>query len=339
MELLLLRKVSKPQSLLGLRYAGQEMTQDLLEEAVLPALDMYQRHQTKGWTNRWVEQEVFLNVRGAEGLCHGTADIIHKYPDHFDVSDWKFGRIAVKASSDQLMFYAGGAVETLPELADLPLDFPVRTQIYQPLLSDTPDVYETTVEALAVWKASYAAAVDEAGRINPELRLGDHCRYCPGRAICPALRGDVFSLAADRPDLLDPATLAQMADHVAPANGFVSATQQELKAALSKGTTVPGWKLIPGRKQRAWQDEEIALAVLTNFLPRDTVAPMKVISPARAELELRAAGYEPAAILASLIDESRQAPRAVPEDDATPALNTSALVAGLQGVLSHLNKR
>ena len=338
MELLLLGKISKPASLLGLRYADQEMTQDLLDEAIYPALRMYQKHQARDWVDRWVEKEVTLLTPSHPGLCHGTADIIHRYTHHFDVSDWKFGRMPVKASSDQLFFYAAGAIDTLMGMDRLPLDHTVLLQVYQPALSDTPDVYETTVEGIAVWKQSYLAALRESSRLSPRRALCAECRYCPARPICPTLRGEVYSLAKDNPEVLSPTELGEMASKCPAAAGFISATHAELHAALVSGE-VPGWKLIPGRRQRAWQDEKIAAEVLTTYLDNAIVRPVGMISPARAEGELRARGMDPDLILASLLVESRQRPRAVPEDDPAPSLGTDKIIGGLSSALSQLARK
>jgi len=218
----------------------------------------------------------------------------------------------VSPSSDQLHFYAAGALETIEGLDDLPLDFPVVLTIWQPFVQHEPRRFETTVEGLAVWKASYETAINQSQRLAPPLALGSHCDYCPAKIVCPELRREVPSMLKLRPDLLSVEDLGRLASESAAATGLQDATFEEVKKALQGGVSVPSWKLVQGNRKRFWRDpENAAQALLTLGIEPYT---RSLISVAEATRQLKEKGVDIHEVMRDHIEEGRNQPRVVPAD-------------------------
>ena len=317
MELLLDGRVFRLSSLLGLKYAEQVMTQQTLDDLVAPAWESYQTYQTRGWTKRWVEQQVVMDVQGlAHGTVHGTADIIHLYPEALDVSDWKFGFVPVHF--DQLYFYAAAAIDTLDELAGLPLDFPIQLQVYQPRVQREPIMKTTTVEGLNVWRKQYSSALHEARRISPRLSLGSHCTFCPASVVCPEAQGVVESIVTFNPPVMSIEDLSDAATKAAVAKTAVTEIESHLKQSLLAGVASPLYALKPGRRAYRWADPAEAQAVIQGLLGEACMEPAQLKSVAAVRQMLTAEGRtraEASDILNPLVVESRVQPSVVRREE------------------------
>lgn len=337
-ELLVRGKVLKPTSLIGLEYNGQSITQETLDELVLPALHMFQEATPRDWQELFTEQRVdILTEVLPPGTVHGTADVVVLYEDRLVVGDWKFGLIPVPPNSAQLFFYAAGVLDVM--YSSLPLDFPVILMVIQPRVSHRAQTYETTVEQVRVWKAGYELALHGSLQISPPKRTGPYCQFCPCKTICDTYLRRVRSLVSLRPDLLDPETLAELADGLPLTKGYTEDVSAELKRTLQAGIPVPGRKLIQGRARRTWRDEAEAAAVLEECLGEEAYQ-KKLLTPAAARGRLAALADRDWAdsVLADLVHEGRDPPRVVPDTDPHPALDIN-VQANLTSALAVLLTR
>jgi hypothetical protein len=334
MEALIDRKVMKPTSLVGLRFAGQEMTPELLEDLVLPTFDAYQREQRPGWLARYTEQKVKIHIETMPEIdAHGTADLIHVYDDRLDIGDWKFGYRPVSPDCDQLHFYGVGAIETIEGLRDLPLDFPVRLAVWQPRTDSLPATFDTTIEGLYLWKMTYVGALQQSQRIAPPRNIGSQCEFCPAKLICPEVKLELPSLVKQHPGLLNPEELGELAALATGLGDLQGQTMAEVRGALQNGVQVPKWKLVAGNRRRSWVSEEIAAQAIGELGIDPFIC--KVKSVARVQDELRELGVDIYDVMGDNIAESRNDPRPVPDDARGQALpDSSPMLRAFANVMS-----
>ena len=311
-----------------------------------------------------VEQQVPIGqITGEQGDPTGTADVvgITEGGTRLVVLDLKYGRgVRVNASNEdgpneQLCYYGLGALEEQGLLFDIAN---VTLGIGQPRL-DHFDTVDLTVEELreqerrlrgieVACDAAELAAAD--GTVLDEyLNPGEaQCKFCKAKAICPALRGEVFDLvgtgqavAEDFADLEvaskdDVAFVAEMHDDkggwlgnlmakLPLVESWISAVRAEAEAELFAGRPVTGFKLVQGKQgNRAWKDTVEATAVLKAArLKVDQMFDQKLKSPTAMEKVLK---DKPKvwAKLADHITRSPGQPSVAPESDKRAALDLTA---------------
>jgi hypothetical protein len=293
-----------------------------------------------------VEQRVnysrFLGVDA--GLGWGTSDaVIMRADGELIIVDLKYGanpKNRVDAEdNDQLRLYALGAWDSFSMLGDFDR---VRMVIVQPRLDHVSE-WVQTVDELKAWAvsakmaAAHAHAILQRGEPKAdELTPGDkQCKWCSGKATCPAARAKIEQdIAADFGDL-DASPVPHVAARTDDALGLAMASVEYVEAwckavraeterRLLAGTEVQGWKLIEGRMgSRAWSDADAAEAMLKSFrLKVEEMYDLKLISPTSAEklAKAQAIGPKQWAKAQALIDRSPGKPSVAPASHKAPAL-------------------
>lgn len=266
----------------------------------------------------------------------GTADctLWDEESGTLEIIDYKHGRgVTVDAvGNPQLRYYALGAVLELNVKPDL-----IRMTIVQPrghhedgtIRSD-----EITFEELIQFKKELWQAAEATTDPDAPLNPGDHCQFCKARAICPAQRDLAMEVAKTdfdtyTPPSPDSLTTEEMVKVLAVSSNLQSWLKDVEKHAISlldRGEEVPGFKLVEGRSNRQWVDEEAADKYLRGKgLKVDERAPRKFVSPYAAEKALKKAGLlDSAQKLEELIEKPQGKPTLAPVDDKRPALPPSA---------------
>ena len=196
--------------------------------------------------------------------CFGTCDALIVSDSVLHIIDLKSGRgVKVDAEeNDQLRIYSLGAMQMFDFLYQFDT---VRMSIYQPRLGNV-QTWETTAEALTEWAETVLApAAKLAWEGGGGYRVGDHCRFCKAKAECRARAEANMVLAAY--DFIEPALLEtrEVADILGKIDGLVSWASDVKDFALSKamaGTKYDGWKVVAGRSNRKYTDEDAAAAVV-----------------------------------------------------------------------------
>lgn len=303
----------------------------------------------------------WLGVPHGDGF--GTADLIAVFAEQREllVGDLKFGRgVEVSAvENEQMMLYAGGA---LLEMDALGIDIDtVRLVIFQPRISSAPSEWSITRAELVAWLTGIARcganSVHSAVQMYPDasqgadggwgetfLRPGEkQCRWCKAKSTCPALRDDVvdtvFTHAAlpaspEEFDVLtppapinaddEPEWIASALAKVDLIEGWCKAIRAEAERRLMAGETVPGFKVVQGKRgNRAWSDTAAAEAQLKVMrLKVEEMYDLKLISPPGAEKLAKAKVIGPRQWpkLQSLITQSEGKPHVAPASDPRPAI-------------------
>ena len=272
------------------------------------------------------EEEVQLTV--GNHVITGTADLLVFDGTTLRVVDLKYGQgVAVSAEGNpQLRIYALAALETFG-WHDIET---VEMHILQPRL-DSYTSETLDVGSLKAWGKTYVGgAVTDYSSGNVQFHPAeDTCRWCPYAGHCPAMRKQAVDAFED----LEPTALAGMlSEHDLaellnrlPLLEKIAKTARELAVErLSRGERVPGYKLVPGRTQRRWKDEdefEIACAAV-QIEPRE--AP-KVRSVAAIEKQVAKHVFENR--FAHLVNKPEGRPTLAPESDKRPALKVADLDA------------
>lgn len=220
--------------------------------------------------------EVKLDMGFAIPDCWGTADAVGTMQDgKVLIADLKYGMRPVEALGNvQLSLYALGAggVDTGAVLL-----------IYQPRAwhragplrkaAATPPQIEALTRALQ-------DAVANPGRAVP----GTHCKQCPGRVRCGALREVALSPIATSSVALDLPTaereLQEVSRHHAVIEAYKDALQIIVQQGLKDGGHATLYELRRKRGALEWQDEASALRLAK--IMGVSITKEKIITPTQA---------------------------------------------------------
>lgn len=217
----------------------------------------------------------------------GTCDCVMIGGDTLCITDYKHGKgVPVSAERNpQMMLYALGALKRYaPIFGDAVKK--VRMSIDQPRL----DSYSTDtimVEELRAWGDSIKPIAQKAFSGLGEFVPGEHCRFCRGRAQC-RVRANVNTALEDFKGCV-PAGSFQAGELVPQVHSYVTPGGNEVHPLLSdaevgdllirgkelmawykdledyatkallNGKPIEGWKLVAGRSNRAFTDQDAAV--------------------------------------------------------------------------------
>lgn len=269
---------------LDMEYNGIKLTGDLLDEKVRPAMDAINEIDPEAKLEYAVEQTVSFGdlLPGVFGSC----DLIGRIGDRAIVLDWKFGDgVAVEAEENpQLLFYTAAAIRT-PALEWVFKDVKeIECVIVQP-----PKIkrWVTSFDRVRQFERELVYAVKQSAKPDAPLKIGEHCRWCAAKPICPLMTGAVDRATQTQIKELDAEQLGQMLERAAVLENWISDLRALAMQVLESGNPVPGYKLVAKRATRQWRDEESAKAALLAHLPIEEVTETSLISPAQAEKKLK----------------------------------------------------
>lgn len=260
----------------------------------------------------------------------GTADFVRYRPSTGEllVADYKHGMgVAVEVESNpQALIYGlmkakhlrNRGVSSVTLMIVQPRcphpDGPVRSWTFHGV--DFLEFEDRLVDAVAATRAPDA-----------ELNAGDHCRWCPAKPICPALRAATLDQARAEfaPGLhYDPAALAKALDSIPLLETWIKATREFAYTEAVDGRVPAGWKLVEKRATRKWRDEASAAAMLELLMAPDEIyEPRALLSPAKIEKLLGKGERDKIALYTvaessglTLVHESDKRPAATPRASA-----------------------
>ena len=216
----------------------------------------------------------------------GTCDCVMIGGDTLSITDYKHGKgVPVSAvGNPQMRLHALGALKRYaPVFGDSIKK--VRMSIDQPRLdSYTSDLI--TVEELIAWGESIKPIAQKAFSGLGDFIPGEHCRFCRGKAQCRA-RANVNTALEDFKDCV-PAGTVKPGDLVPQVHSYITPNGNEVHPLLSDaeigdllirgkelvqwykdleeyatkalldGKPIEGWKLVAGRSNRTFTDQDAA---------------------------------------------------------------------------------
>lgn len=204
----------------------------------------------------------------------GTCDCIMIGGDTLSITDYKHGKgVPVSAEGNpQMRLYALGALKYYaPVFGDSIKN--VRMTIEQPRITTEPSTDIITVEELRAWGERIKPIAQKAYAGLGEFVPGEHCRFCRGKAQCRARANvhtaledfkDFVPAGADKPPLFGQDTLTddEIGDLLVRGQQLVAwykDLEEYATKALLKGGVIPGWKLVAGRSNRTFSDQDAAI--------------------------------------------------------------------------------
>jgi hypothetical protein len=270
------------ESFLGKKYEDQVLTQELIDDKLVPALALLDEIDPK--------QEMSYEVETRVGFgdllpgVFGSTDFVGRLGDRAVVLDWKFGDgVSVSAEeNEQLMFYAAAAMRT----DALKWAFEGATEI-ECVIVQPPMIrrWVTTPERIAQFEHQLVKAVKAAEQPDAGLKSGEHCRWCAAKPVCPQMTGEVERAALVQLKELDAAMLGQYLAKADVLEGWITDLRALAFQMLEKNVPVPGYKLVMKQARRQWRDDAKAATMLIDA----GIDPIKkeLISPAVAEKLLK----------------------------------------------------
>ena len=204
-----------------------------------------------------VEQRVDLRWHVQD--CFGTADMVIITDKKLQIIDLKLGKgVMVDAEENvQLMIYGLGVLDMADMLFDIET---VELTIEQPRLEHF-STWEISAEELRTWgREVLEPRAKMALSGEGEFKAGDHCRFCKARFQCRARAEEFLKLAQmefKEPDLL---TDEEMAEVLSKADDLKKWAEEVYAYAQNEAVVHhkewPGFKLVMGRSNRKYTDEE-----------------------------------------------------------------------------------
>jgi len=274
-----------PDYYLGTRYEDQVLTPELIEEKIWPALrgleiiDPEQKME--------IEAETSVNFGELLPGVFGSTDLIGRLGDRAVVLDWKFGDgVMVDVEENhQLMFYAAAAMRT----PDAQWAFDGVKEI-EMVIVQPPEIrrWVTTPKRIAQFEKELVSAVKQAEQPNAKLAVGDHCRWCAAKPVCPKMTGAADRALKVQIEALPAAQISTYLKNADMLEDWIKDLRSLALQMLESGAKLPEYKLVAKRAIRSWTDEEKAKVALFAYgLTESEVMESSVVSPAKAEKALK----------------------------------------------------
>jgi len=309
-----LDKNVKPESLLGMTYQDQVLTQDLIDNKLHIALDLLGQVDP----NLEMEYAVETEVGFGDFLpdVFGSCDLLGRIGNRAIVLDWKFGDgVAVGVEeNEQLLFYAAAAMRT-PSVSWV---FDGATEI-ECVIIQPPMIrrWVTTVERVKQFELQLLQAVKASQKKDAPIEAGEHCRWCSAKPVCPKMTGAVDRALHTQLENIDASKIGAYLVNCDLLEQWITDLRALAHQLLEADKPVPGWKLVNKRATRQWANEAVVDDVLSKVIPQDELYVSKIISPAQAEKVLKKLGEKLPDDLVVAISSGSTLAR---EDDPRPAV-------------------
>jgi hypothetical protein len=242
-------------------YAPEMLTE--VEKYVAHVIEFYNlaKKRTPG-AKLLIEQKLDFSHLVEKGF--GTGDVCIIADGILDIIDLKYGKgVRVDAEGNsQLMLYGSGALRAFEMLYDI---HTVRLTIIQPRL-DHVSTWEITAKELEAWGEDMVKPkAAEAYKGEGKQVAGDWCKFCKAKAMCKTLAAKNMELAKhdfEDPHLLDEKDLLEIFKQQPMLVDWVNAVSEYLLSEAIKGKKWDGYKLVEGRSNRKWLDEERVINTL-----------------------------------------------------------------------------
>jgi hypothetical protein len=261
---------------------------------------------------------------------YGTADFVHWDEKHatLTVVDYKHGQgITVEAvDNPQLKYYAYGALQKHPDARE------VVMYIVQPrgFHMDGPvRGWPMKADALCEWVEKDLVPAMKRTETDPALDIGDHCRFCPAKLVCPEMGKAMYELLdGEKPDLVPDVSLAGKWEKAQALKHLIKAIEAEVARRLNDGRAIPGIKLVDGKANRIWKDG--AEALFRQRFGDQAFEPPSFKSPA----EMEKIGPAAKSLVHEWAYKPQGKPTVAPDDDPRPAIKVQKGSDVFAGVLA-----
>jgi len=314
----ILDKGTDPSEYLGTVYNGVELTQELIDTKLIPALELLNEIDPESIMEFSVENRVGFGDR-LPGVF-GSTDLLCRVGNRAVCLDWKFGDgVTVEAEENpQPMFYSAAArrtegLEWWHEGAET-----LELVIIQP-----PHIrrWTTTFARIDKFEKDLIRAVKVAKKPDAPLASGDWCRWCAAKPVCPVMTGALDRAVNSQLEGIDAAKIGEYLQKADMLEDWIKSLRELAFQMLEAEKPVPGYKLVAKRGTRKWRDPNEAYAALraVGLTDHDVWEPEELLSPAKMEKVLK---KQKLALPDDLVESVSSGNTLAPEDDPRPAALT-----------------
>lgn len=314
----ILDKGTDPSEYLGTVYNGVELTQDLIDTKLIPALELLNEIDPESIMEFSVENRVGFGDR-LPGVF-GSTDLLCRVGNRAVCLDWKFGDgVTVEAEENpQPMFYSAAArrtegLEWWHEGAET-----LELVIIQP-----PHIrrWTTTFARIDQFEKDLIRAVKTAKKPDAPLASGDWCRWCAAKPVCPVMTGALDRVVNSQLEGIDAAQIGEYLQKADMLEDWIKSLRELAFQMLEAEKPVPGYKLVAKRGTRKWRDPNEAYAALraVGLTDHDVWEPEELLSPAKMEKVLK---KQKLALPDDLVESVSSGNTLASEDDPRPAALT-----------------
>ena len=198
--------------------------------------------------------------------------------------------------------------------------------IFEPRNSEGGGTCSLSEQDLKAWAESIKPDVEMAYMGAGEQKTGAWCGFCKARPICQKHAdkcGELAALEFKKPELLTLEEVGAILQQARDVASWVKVLDEWALAEALKGTDIPGWKAVAGRKTRSWSDMDEAFKKLTDSGIDEAVLWKKTpLTLAQVEDEIGKKDF--ATLVGDMVTTSTGKPALVPESDKRPALKIKA---------------
>lgn len=219
-----------------------------VDEEMASAVQVYLNEIAERWEpgcDQFVEYKMSLEHLDpsypllAQNRGTGDGVILNYKRRRVTIADLKYGRgVAVSANAPQLKNYGVLTLVSFPIAGGWK---EVETLVVQPRLADERDRVKSVVhdaaDLMTTFLGELVGAMDAALDPDAALTPGDHCRWCPAKTICPAVRDRALNLARDAFESAPPMTSGSLLGPL-PTEVFVGTVEEPRPAVPSRDVVV-----------------------------------------------------------------------------------------------------
>ena len=268
-----------------------------------------------------IEQRLDFSKYVPDGF--GTGDCVIIADGTLHIVDFKYGQGVLVDARDnpQMMLYALGALDLFDGIYDIST---VAMTIYQPRRENV-STHTVFKESLYQWAEDVLKpAAEMAYKGEGAYVPGEHCKFCRAAVKCRARAEECLRLAVldfALPPLLSDEEIAEI---LASLDGLTAWANEIMAyatdAAANHGKECPGFKVVEGRSNRRYtNDEDVAKAAQTagyRDIFRQSLIPLTDMERLMGKEKFKA-------ILGKLIEKPPGKPTLVPVSDKRPSIGTS----------------
>lgn len=248
---------------------------------------------------------------------YGTGDCTIISDQLMEIADYKHGKgIPVDATGNpQLRLYALGALAKFGNLYDFPV---VRYTIIQPRLESVSEETLTREDLLHWAEVEVVEKAKQAWAGTGEFVPGEHCRFCPAKAVCSARVAEalkMFQYGLGAPGIIPDEQIPEILGFLDVAEAWIKDIRVYAENQALHGQVWPGYKLVRGKKpNRQWTDpEEVKAQLLRAGYPTDQFEETRLRPVGEIEKALGKKAFR--ALVGELVSQGEGRLTLVPADD------------------------
>ena len=244
----------------------------------------------------YIAFEVKVDISDYVPEGYGRCDCTIFGDDTLIITDYKHGKgVPVSAKDNpQMKLYALGALKLYrPLFGDAIKN--IQMCIDQPRINSY-ESWSCTVDELLAWGESIKPIAQMAFMGFGEYKSGDWCQFCRANGQCKAQAQQQLSAFDDfastnNPALLTPEELSEVLKRGKELTAWYKAVEDHALEVLLNGEAIPGYKVVEGRSNRAWTNQDAAMdtlqqagydrAVLYDSVPKTLAQLEKIIGTAK----------------------------------------------------------